>query len=51
MHKFEEVSSNDHQMSVAGGAIGYPMSYVQGRGVYLPCDLSHDECDVTYPPP
>ena len=34
-------------MSMGGGG------YVQGvcPGVPLPCDLSHDVCDVTYPHP
>ena len=55
MNKFEQFSSDDHQMSVAEG--GYPRSHVGGgwMGIpglmSLPCALSHDTCDVTYPPP
>ena len=46
MNKFEQVSSDDHQMSVAGGRYTGPMS---GGGGTLPCDLSHDAFDLTYP--
>ena len=45
MNKFEQVSNVDHQMSVARG-VG-ARSDVGGT---LPCDLSHDAFDVTYPP-
>ena len=56
VNKFEQVSSDDHQMSVAEGR-GYPGSYVGGGypgsdvqiGGFLPCDLSHDARDVAYP--
>ena len=46
VNNFEQVSSDDHQMSVAGRE--YPRSLV--RGCTIPCDLSHDACDVTYHP-
>ena len=46
MNKFEQVSSDDHQMSVAGGRYTGLMS---GGGGTLPCDLSHDAFDHTYP--
>ena len=54
VNKFEQVSSDDHQMSVAGrdpqiGCLGWgegsPSLMSGGRG-YLPCDLSTDVCDV-----
>ena len=58
MNKFEHVSSDDHQMSVRK-RVGPPglMSReggrspgLMGRGT-LPCDLSHNACDVpTYCP-
>ena len=38
-------------MSVAGGTPGSDVWGVGGEGCPLPCDLSHDVCDVTYPPP
>ena len=41
VNKLVQVSSDDHQMSLAGGG------HVQG--VPLPCELSHDACDVIYP--
>ena len=44
VNKFEKVSNVDHQMSVARG-VG-ARSDVGGT---LPCDLSHDAFDVTYP--
>ena len=44
MNKFEQVSSVDHQMSVAR-EVG-DRSDVGGT---LSCDLSHDAFDVTYP--
>ena len=52
VNKVEQVSSDDHQMSVetGGRVVQRGMSgevYVPGRG--LPCDLSHDTFDVTYP--
>ena len=60
VNKFEQVSSDDHQMSVAGvgplqwwapdvNSRGYPRSDVQGEGGTLLCDLLHDACDVTAP--
>ena len=39
MNKFEQLSSDDHQMSVAGGGVGY-----------LPSDPSHDPCDIYLSP-
>ena len=39
MNKFEQLSSDDHQMSVAGGGVGY-----------LLCDPSHDPCDIYLSP-
>ena len=39
MNKFEKLSSDDHQMSVAGGGVGY-----------LPSDPSHDPCDIYLSP-
>ena len=47
VNKFEQVSNNDHQMSVAVGARS-PGVMSRWWGA-LPCDLSHDACDV--PPP
>ena len=44
MNKFEQVSSDHHQMSL----LGDKSPGVNG-GVPLPCDLSHDAFDVTYP--
>ena len=44
VNKFEHVSNDDHQMSVAG--VGYPGKYDILGGI-LPCDLSHDACNVT----
>ena len=60
VNKSEQVSSDDHQMSVAGvgplqwwapdvNSRGYPRSNVQGEGGTLLCDLLHDACDVTAP--
>ena len=44
--KFEQVSSDDHQMSVAGGnGVGSRSDWAGGT---LPCDLSHD---APQPPP
>ena len=62
VHKFEQVSSDDHQMSVAGvgmakgrgwvcpegGGVGVEVG-MSREGYPLPCDLSHDAYDVTYP--
>ena len=47
MNKFEQLSSDDHQMSVAGGGV-----LGLGRGNLLH-DLSHDACDlpIYLPPP
>ena len=54
VNKFEQVSSDDHQMSVAGrdpqiGCLGWgegsPGLMSGGRGT-LPCALSNDACDV-----
>ena len=42
MNKFEQVFSDDHQMSVVGGRFPGLMSRVGT----LPYDLSHDGCDV-----
>ena len=47
MNKFEQVSSDHHQMSQAGGRLPGLIS----RGYWLPCDLSHDAFDVICPPP
>ena len=44
VNKCEQVSSDDHQMSLARVCV------CQG-GCLLPCDLSHDACNVTYLPP
>ena len=46
MNKFEQVSSDDHQMSVAGGVSQVPGPEQWGT---LPCDLFHDACDVPIP--
>ena len=67
MNKFDWVSSDNYQMSVAegwvsqvpfpgGGCFPEKISNVSGvfpsvegwGGGTLPCDLSHDACDVTY---
>ena len=53
MNKFEQVSSDDNHMSQAGYAQSRRVC-LEGRVCWrdtLPCDLSHDACDVTYPPP
>ena len=42
--KFQQVSSDDHQMSVVGGGYTGP---VLGGGGTLPCNLSNDAFDVT----
>ena len=45
VNKFEQVSSDDHQMSVVGD--GVPRSHVEEGGeVTLPCELSSDAFDV-----
>ena len=45
VNKFEQISSDGHQMSVAGGrAIS---DFQDGT---LPCELPHDACDVPPPP-
>ena len=58
MKKLQQVSSDDHQMSLVGWVSwvvrypeggGWDISGPMSRGVTLPCDLSHDACDVTYP--
>ena len=51
VNQFEQVSSDDHQMSDAeGGRYSGPIS--RGvKGATLPCDLSHDSFHVTYLPP
>ena len=64
-NKFEQVSSDDHKLGCSQGAYlrGVGMSRegwvcaeedVSGKvcpeGVSLPCDLSHNTCDVTYSP-
>ena len=52
VNNFEQVSSDDHQMSVAGKGVGVPSPMSGGRGKLvsiadsisegtLPCDLSH----------
>ena len=46
MNNFEQVSSDDHQMSLTRGWWVCP-----GGGYALPCDLSSDACDVTLPHP
>ena len=65
MSKFEEVCSDQHQMSLARGfpgltSRGYPTWPFLGGGMLLdlfwgwstlPCDLSHDAFDDTYPNP
>ena len=48
MNKFEQVSSDHNQMSLAGGRSSGLMS-MEGKG-YLACHLSHDKFDVTYYP-
>ena len=48
VNKFEQVSNNDHQMSVAGGGARSPGMMSRWWGT-LPCDLSHDACDVLPP--
>ena len=49
MNKFEQVSSDHNQMSLAEGRSSGLMS-MEGKG-YLACHLSHDKFDVTYYPP
>ena len=51
VNKFEQVSSDDHQMSLAGGngLEGWWVCPGVGVGYPLPCDLSHDVCDVIFP--
>ena len=54
MITFEQVSIDHHQMSLAGGSPGL-MSRWGGTlsdlsGGTLPCGLTHDVFDVTYPP-
>ena len=46
VNKFEQVPRSDvwGWGWRSGGGVGYP------RGVLLPCDLSHDACDITYSP-
>ena len=61
VNKFEkQVSSDHHQMSLAGeGGVaeeeegwGWSSGLMSGgRGVTLPCDISHDAFDVTSPLP
>ena len=46
MNKFEQLSSDDHLMSVVAGSILGPLSGV----CTLPCVLSHDACDVAFTP-
>ena len=49
MNKFEQISSDHHQMSLVG--IGLQVSCPgTGEGDTLPCNLSYDAFDVTYPP-
>ena len=65
VNKFEQVSSDDHQMSLAGGeafqvpcAEGGVQGGGDGRGIpgpmsggcTIPCGLFHNACDFTYPP-
>ena len=45
INKFEQVSSDRHQMSLAEGMSPGLMS--RGEEGTLPCDLSHDAFDVT----
>ena len=57
INKFEQVSSDHHKTSLVGGSPGLML----GGGTHLtfpgdgwsakPCDLYHDEFNVTYPPP
>ena len=49
VNKFEQVSSDDHQMSVAGEDGGRSPRMMWG-GVTLPCDLPHDAYDVPTTP-
>ena len=62
MKKFEQVSSDEHNLSVAGGRCRCPCLMSRGRGVgaqvrspgeagkgTIPCDLSHDAYDVPTP--
>ena len=44
MNKLEQVSSDHHQMSLAGVVLGLMLG-----GGTLPCDLFHDAFDVIYP--
>ena len=47
VNKFEQVYSDDHQMSVAGEGESTQVPYKRGT---LPRDLSNDAFDVTPPP-
>ena len=53
MNKFEQVSSNHHQMSLLGAAGSRSLGLMSGGGgegeCALPSDLSHDAFNVTYP--
>ena len=59
VNKFEQVSSDDHQMSVVRVGRGWVCPAEggwgrgggEGEGRTPPCGLSHDACDVTYVPP
>ena len=59
MNMFEKVSSDHHKMSLAGGR-GSPglmsrrgeystLPFPGGGGGTLPCNLSHNVFDITYP--
>ena len=50
MNKFDQVSSDHHQMSLAGGSLGLISPYLTIWGGSLPSDLSHDAFDVNPPP-
>ena len=62
VNKFQQVSNDDHQMSdggrspvvmssEGGGGIRFPGLMLFDLEEYLPCDLSHDACDVPTPSP
>ena len=62
VNEFEQVSSDDHQMPDVGGGGRSPglmlwgwsparSDALRGRGSTLPCNLSHDTCDLPTPLP
>ena len=50
-NKFEQVSSDHHQISVVGGMSPVMTIRCHWQGGGVVCDLSHDACDVSTPLP